>query len=120
MTKIDWTALEADRENGTPGPWRIRNCDSIGHRCTNYYQEIWNEETDILVTTEVTRAHNDGGAVNMRRIARLPELEAYALAARKKLKAAEKLAEAIQKENWTEDETWAALDAWDAAQETGQ
>lgn len=77
---IDHDAIAAhvrqNREAGTPGPWRIHDCDTIGHRCTHYYQEIWNDETDIIVTTEVTRAHNDGGVANMRRIATLPDLEA--------------------------------------------
>ena len=59
-------AVERLLEDVTPGPWRIKDCDTLGDRCTNYFQEIWNDETDILVTTEVTRAHNDGGAKNMR------------------------------------------------------
>ena len=79
MSLID--DIKRDREAGTPGPWRIKDCDSMGDRCTHYYQEVWNDETDILVTTEVTRAHNDGGRVNMRRIARVPDLEAALLAA---------------------------------------
>lgn len=68
MTAIDTSTEAVERllENVTPGPWRIKNCDALGDRCTNYFQEIWNDETDILVTTEVTRAHNDGGAANMR------------------------------------------------------
>jgi L-alanine-DL-glutamate epimerase-like enolase superfamily enzyme len=73
--------IKADRETGTDGPWRIHDCESMGERCINFYQEIWNDDTDILVTTEVTRAHNDGGAANMRRIARVPQLERIALAA---------------------------------------
>ena len=79
MSLID--DIKRDREAGTPGPWRVKDCDSMGDRCTHYYQEVWNDETDILVTTEVTRAHNDGGRVNMRRIARVPDLEAALLAA---------------------------------------
>ena len=67
-------AVAALLDGVTPGPWRIQNCASMGHRCTNYYQEIWNDETNILVTTEVTRAHNDGGAKNMRFIAAAREL----------------------------------------------
>lgn len=47
-------------------PSRIHDVNYSGDRCTNYIQEIWNDEVDILVTTEVTRAHNDGGAANMR------------------------------------------------------
>jgi hypothetical protein len=53
----------------TPGPWRIKDCESYGDRCKMFYQEVWNDETDILVTTEVTRAHNDGGQKNLRFIA---------------------------------------------------
>ena len=74
MSMID--DIKRDREAGTPGPWRIIDRDSMGERCTHYYQEVWNDETDILVTTEVTRAHNDGGTANMRRIARVPDVEA--------------------------------------------
>lgn len=68
MTAIDTSTEAVERllDGVTPGPWRIKNCDTFGDRCTNYFQEIWNDETDILVTTEVTRAHNDGGAKNMR------------------------------------------------------
>lgn len=73
--------IKRDREAGTPGPWRVVDSNSIGDRCTHYYQEVWNDETDILVTTEVTRAHNDGGRVNVRRIARVPDMEAALLAA---------------------------------------
>lgn len=68
MTSIDTSTEAVERllEGVTRGPWRIKDCDTLGDRCTNYFQEIWNDETDILVTTEVTRAHNDGGAKNMR------------------------------------------------------
>lgn len=81
MTDNIFDQIKADREAGTDGPWRIHDCESMGERCINFYQEIWNDDTDILVTTEVTRAHNDGGAANMRRIARVPQLERIALAA---------------------------------------
>ena len=86
MTLID--KIRKDREAGTPGPWRVHNCESLGERCLNFYQEIWNDETDILVTTEVTRAHNDGGKVNMRRIARVPDMEAALIAAEELMAAA--------------------------------
>lgn len=58
----------------TPGPWRIKDCETYGDRCKTFYQEIWNDETDVLVTTEVTRAHNDGGRKNLRFIAAAREL----------------------------------------------
>lgn len=99
-----------DIANGTPGPWRVHNCESYGERCLNFYQEIWSGETDILVTTEVTRAHNDGGAANIRRIARVPKLEQIALAA-------EELSLAI--ENYiVAEEAWddRAADLTDAAE----
>lgn len=70
----------------TPGPWRIKDCESAGYRCANYHQEIWNEDTDILVTTEVTRAHNDGGAKNMRFIRAARDLVPALLAERDALK----------------------------------
>lgn len=73
-------AIKRDRESGTPGPWTVRDCESYGDRCKTFFQEVWNDSTDILVTTEVTRAHNDGGTVNMRRIARVPTMEARILA----------------------------------------
>ena len=80
---MDLEQLRADMEAGTPGPWRIHDCTEYGDRCQTYYQEVWNEGTDILVTTEVTRAHKDGGRTNMRRIARLPDLERAYLDLRK-------------------------------------
>ena len=79
--------IRADRDAGTPGPWSVHNCTSYVDRGTTFYQEVWNDETDILVTTEVTRAHNDGGKANMRRIARVPELEEIALAAEELVRA---------------------------------
>ena len=79
MTLID--KIKADREAGTAGPWEVRDCETYGDRCKTFYQEVWNDGVDILVTTEVTRAHNDGGAANMRRIARVPDMEAALLAA---------------------------------------
>ena len=85
MSMID--DIKRDREAGTDGPWRIKDCDSMGDRCTHYYQEVWNDETDILVTTEVTRAHNDGGTANMRRIARVPDMEAALIEAVEALQA---------------------------------
>lgn len=60
----------------TPGPWKIHNCESYVERGISFHQEIWCAETDILVTSEVTRAHNDGGARNMRLIAAAPDLHA--------------------------------------------
>ena len=80
---MNWTQLEKDLEASTPGPWRIKNCEEYGDRCLNFYQEIWNEETDILVTTEVTRTHNDGGKANMRIISRAPDLAALAIAGKR-------------------------------------
>ncbi|SIT74561.1 hypothetical protein [Pontibaca methylaminivorans] len=75
-------------EGHTPGPWQVRDCDSVGHRCTNYYQEIWSENFDVLVTTEVTRAHGDGGRENIRLIAGAPDLKATLAAALDALNAA--------------------------------
>jgi len=85
--------IKADREAGTPGPWTINECESYGDRCKTFYKEVWNDKTDILVTTEVTRAHNDGGNANLRRIASVPDMEARILADAKVIKAAEELAE---------------------------
>ena len=79
MTPDEIEQMQKDIEAGTPGPWRIKDCDALGDRATHYFQEVWNDETDILVTSEVTRAHNDGGRANMRRIARVPQLEAEVL-----------------------------------------
>jgi len=118
MTDMDWKQLKRDREQGTPGPWRIENCVSYGDRSKAFFMEIWNDETDVLVTTEVTRAHNDGGTPNMRRIARLPEVEAYALTARKRLEAADVLAEAVrcfEEKQGTVPGLRKALDAYKAA-----
>ena len=99
MTDTSRDAVERLLENVTPGPWRIKDCAAMGYRCTNYYQEIWNDETDILVTTEVTRAHNDGGAANMRFIAAardlVPALLARAEAAESKLAKAVEALETI-------------------------
>ena len=77
--------MKADMEAGTPGPWVIHDCESMGDRCTTYFQEVWNDDLDILVTTEVTRSHKDGGRVNMRRIARVPAMEAEILRLREAL-----------------------------------
>ena len=85
MKPEDIEQMKRDREDGTPGPWVVHNCESSGDRCTHFYQEIWNDDTDILVTTEVTRAHKDGGSANMRRIARVPDLEAEVLRLREAL-----------------------------------
>ena len=94
MTPDEIEKMKADMEAGTPGPWNIKDCDSLGDRCTHYFQEVWNDETDILVTTEVTRAHNDGGRVNIRRIARTPQLEAEVLRLRRVMFEAQELGEA--------------------------
>ncbi|MDD9726095.1 hypothetical protein PVV74_11570 [Roseovarius sp. SK2] len=77
----------------TEGPWRIHDCESYGDRCKTFYQEIWNDETDILVTTEVTRAQNDGGTYNMRLIALAPSMAKKLLAAEAVVRAMHDLSE---------------------------
>lgn len=67
--------IRADREAGTKGPWRIINVPQCGARSQAFYQEIWNDDVSVLVSTEARRATNGVGKVNMRRIARVPELE---------------------------------------------
>jgi hypothetical protein len=73
--------LNAATEGTTPGPWRVHDAESMGDRCCNYYMEIWSSDYDILVATEVTRAHNDGGVKNMRFIAAARQLVPEAAAA---------------------------------------
>jgi hypothetical protein len=65
----------------TPGPWHIENCQTYVDRGTSFYQEVWSDKTDVLVSTEVTRAHGDGGAANMRLIAAAPDILAALTAA---------------------------------------
>lgn len=72
--------IKKDREAGTPGPWKLHDTESYDGRSTTHYQEVWSDDLDVICE-EVTRAHNDGGSANMRRIARVPELEEIALAA---------------------------------------
>lgn len=89
MSKIDTStaAVEALMAGVTAGPWQIHDEKAYGHRSTHFFQEIWNNETDILVATEVTRAHNDGGAANMRFIRASRDLVPALLAERNALRA---------------------------------
>lgn len=115
MIDIDWTQLEADRAAGTPGDWRIipYDCGDVTYwpgtpmidgpedydcaviHWAGFEQEFWQS------------AHGDRRAINAnaRRIARVPDLEAYALRARKIEAAADDLANAVinERENVCQD-----------------
>jgi hypothetical protein len=62
------------REDGTPGPWRLVPASEMGDRCTIYFDEVWSDGTEILVASEVTRAHCDGGRASLRLIAAAPDM----------------------------------------------
>ena len=88
MTDIDWTQLEADREAGTPGPWRVG---------ANNPTQVIGPDSQPVITKDPPFRLAEKQEANARRIACLPALEAYALAAREKLEAAERLVEACWK-----------------------
>lgn len=44
-----------------PGDWSLMEQERHGDRCVSYELEVWNEDNDVLVATEVRRAHKDGG-----------------------------------------------------------
>lgn len=58
----------------TPGPWQIHEATRYGDRSQWSEYEIWSQDCDVLVATEVRRAHRDGGLANVRLIAAAPEL----------------------------------------------
>jgi hypothetical protein len=62
------------RKNGTPGPWRLVPASEMGDRCTIHFDEVWSDGTEILVASEVTRAHCDGGRASLRLIAAAPDM----------------------------------------------
>lgn len=97
--------IKKDREAGTPGPWKLHDTESYDGRSTTHYQEVWSDDLDVICE-EVTRAHNDGGSANMRRIARVPELEEIALAAAKYLEA---LKDGDPEHQWQEHDKLQAL-----------
>jgi len=81
-------------ERGTAGPWRLRPSSDMGDRCTVYYDEVWSDGTDILVASEATRAHTDGGRANMLLIAAAPDMAARIEALEEGLRAVVELADA--------------------------
>ena len=58
----------------TPGPWVIHECTRYGDRSQYQEYEIWSDHCDVLVATEVRRAHNDGGYANVCLIAAAPDM----------------------------------------------
>jgi len=96
MTNIDWAQLGKDRKAGTPGPW-----DDDRHEHDQPYLPVcigtkFHAVCTVSIDDSPERDFNSKQYANSRRIARLPEVEAYALTARKRLEAAERLAEAAQ------------------------
>jgi hypothetical protein len=89
MTDIDWKKLEADREAGTPGPWFAR--ETYVHD-----KHVWYDAEGARHGDTPNVAFDCEEETDARRIARLPALEAYALAAREKLEAAEELVRALE------------------------
>lgn len=51
------------------GEWYLMEQECHGNRSVLSYVEIWNEDNDILVATEVRRAPNDGGRDTLELIA---------------------------------------------------
>lgn len=92
---IDWKALEADREVGTPGPWRLGSWgDNVfGTGPRNEWLSVCRVKRDDAAIEE----SNDG--FDARRIARVPDLEAYAMRAKRQLEAAEALARLLDNPN---------------------
>jgi len=77
---MDWKQLEKDRETGTPGPWRSGVPD--------FYPGLDGPLPVLVYTAEaveeaiVSGAGRAAGRANARRLARVPDLEALALAGR--------------------------------------
>ncbi|MDO5705559.1 MAG: hypothetical protein Q4G49_10885 [Paracoccus sp. (in: a-proteobacteria)] len=82
----------------TPGPWKRLRQERYGHRAVEFYDEIWDENHNVLVE-EVTRAHADGGSANLRFIAAAPDLATKYRAALDALDAIRALIVTPQKEN---------------------
>jgi len=74
---MDWKQLEKDRENGTPGPWRSGVSDFYPGLDGPLSVRVYTTEAveEAIVSGDVCRANAD-------RIARVPDLEALALAGR--------------------------------------
>lgn len=58
----------------TPGPWKIHEVTRLGDRSEWSEYEIWTQDCDVLVATEVRRQRRDGGLANVRLIAAAPDL----------------------------------------------
>lgn len=79
---MDWKQLEQDREDGTPGPWEF---DPDNPQMS---YEIYSDEGFLVVSAVIIRSREET-ETNARRIARVPDLEALALAGRELAEAAD-------------------------------
>lgn len=127
MTDNDWKQIEVDRAAGTPGPWlvpdqtwsrtlTVETASPNGSRCLGSGGAV-SYTHDVCVLAWQGDAMWDA---NASRIARVPDLEAYALDSHPKLKAARRIAECLESRlhgamGDTQDD-WEALAAWEAAQ----
>ena len=63
-------ALRRGLDGVTPGPWECHTQTRYGDRSEVEEIEIWSDGLDVLIGTEVRRAHLDGGRRTMAHIAR--------------------------------------------------
>jgi hypothetical protein len=57
--------LKEAAKRATPGPWETMGKTQFGDRSTFEEIEVWTEGCDVLIGTDVRRAHHDGGVENM-------------------------------------------------------
>lgn len=105
MTQIDWEQLAKDRATGTPGPWHHCHINGWGVPDEVRMVAARNHEAKAIAGDCPIAVAKDGAVhwetkwpakINARRIARVPDLEAYALTAKRQLEAAEALAKAVK------------------------
>lgn len=57
--------IERLEKSATKGPWSTMTETRFGGRSTVEEIEVWSDGNDVLIGTEVRRAHKDGGRENM-------------------------------------------------------
>ena len=70
LSNTDLQKLLAGCDGVQDGPWFTMTETRQGDRSQYEEIEIWSKANDVLVTTEVRRAHGDGGRRTMSHIAR--------------------------------------------------
>lgn len=106
MTQIDWTQLEADRAAGKKGPWFIDRSFEIGPRSDH-------DDQSFGMILGCADAFGEKKEANARRIARVPDLEAYALRARRIEAAADELARVMNDPNQSDGKSGRYHYNWD-------